>query len=282
MRGLLKAGYLEEWTFNTTYSGVPQGRVVSPIFSNLVLDRLDKYVDTHLIPAYTRGPRRRTNPPDVRLTVQASEARKRGEWHRVRVLRQQAQRLPSRDPHDPKFRRLWYVRYADDFLLGLTGSKDEAKAIKQELSDFLRHDLYMELNEEKTLVTHAHDDYARFLGYEVQVLHENSKHDFRRRRCINGSIGLRVPTHVLYAKRTRYMRRGKPKALPQRTLDDAYSIVAPYQAEWRGMVQYYRMAYNLHILQYLKHIMEVSLVQTLAKKYNTTCRKIYRRYGATI
>ncbi len=107
------------------------------------------------------------------------------------------------------------------FLLGLTGSKSEAEAIKQELSDFLQHDLHMDLNEEKTLVTHARDDCARFLGYEVHVLHENSKHDFRRRRCINGSIGLRVPTHVLYAKRTRYMRRGKPKPLPQRTLDDA-------------------------------------------------------------
>lgn len=65
MRGLLKAGYLEEWTFNATYSGVPQGGVVSPILSNLVLDRLDKYVETHLIPAYTRGSRRKTNPPYV-------------------------------------------------------------------------------------------------------------------------------------------------------------------------------------------------------------------------
>jgi hypothetical protein len=167
-------------------------------------------------------------------------------------------------------------------LLGLTGSKREAEAIKHELSVFLRNELHMELNEEKTLVTHAHDDCARFLGYEVRVLHENSKHDFRRRRCSNGSIGLRVPTHVLYAKWSRYMRRGKPKPLPQRTLDDAYSSVAQYQAEWRGMVPYYRMAYNLHILQYLKHAMEVSLVQTLAKKYKTTCRKIYRRYGATI
>ena len=282
IRGLLKAGYLEEWTFNATYSGVPQGGVVSPILSNLVWDRLDKYVETHLIPAYTQGRRRRTNPPYVRLTVQAFEARKRGEWHHARLLRQQAQRMPSRDPHDPNFRRLWYVRYADDWLLGLTGSKGEAEAIKQELSAFLRPALHMELNEEKTLVTHAHDDCARFLGYAVHVLHENSKHDFRRRRCINGSLGLRVPTHVLYAKRTRYMRRGKPKPLPQRTLDDAYSIVAQYQAEWRGMVQYYRMAYNLHILQHLKHVMEVSLVQTLAKKYKTTGRKIYRRYGATI
>lgn len=88
------------------------------MLSNLVLDRLDKYVETHLMPAYTRGDRRRTNPPYVRLTVQASEARKHGAWQRARILRQPAQRIASRDPHDPNFRRLWYVRYADDFLLG--------------------------------------------------------------------------------------------------------------------------------------------------------------------
>jgi group II intron reverse transcriptase/maturase len=279
---LLKAGYLEQWTFNATYSGVPQGGVVSPILSNIVLDRLDTYVETQLIPAYTHGHRRRTNPPYVALTKQAFAARKQGHWQRARRLRQQAQRLPSRDPNDPNFRRLWYVRYADDMLLGLTGTKREAIAIKHALATFLRHELHLELNDEKTLVTHARDDHATFLGYEVHVLHANSKHDHRRQRCINGSIGLRVPTQVLQAKRAKYLRRGKPKPLPQRSIDDAYSIVAQYQAEWRGIVQYYRMAYNLHVLQGLKHTMEVSLVQTLARKYRTTCRTIYQRYGARI
>jgi Reverse transcriptase (RNA-dependent DNA polymerase) len=106
MHGLLKAGYLEEWTFNATHSGVPQGGVVSPILSNIVLDRLDTSVETPLIPAYTRGHRRRTHPPYVGLTKQASEARKQGHWHRARMLRQQAQQLPSRDHHAPNFRRL--------------------------------------------------------------------------------------------------------------------------------------------------------------------------------
>jgi group II intron reverse transcriptase/maturase len=262
IRELLKAGYLEQWTFNTTYSGVPQGGVVSPILSNIVLDRLDTYVETQLIPAYTHGHRRRTNPPYVALTKQAVAARKQGNWHRARRLRQQAQRLPSRDPNDPNFRRLWYVRYADDMLLGLTGTKREAAAIKHALATYLRHELHLELNDEKTLVTHARDDHATLLGYEVHVLQENSQHDHRRQRCMNGSIGLRVPTQVLQAKRAKYLRRGKPKPLPQRTIDDAYSIVAPYQAEWRGIVQYSRMAYNLHVLQGLKHTMEVSLVQT--------------------
>jgi hypothetical protein len=178
------------------------------------------------------------------------------------MLRQQAQRLPSRDPNAPNFRRLWYVRYADDMLLGLTGTKCEAAAIKHALATFLCHERHLELNDEKTLVTHARDDHATFLGYEVHALHENSKHDHRRQRCINGSMGLRVPTQVLQAKRAKYLRRGKPTPLPQRTIDDAYSIVAQYQAEWRGIVQYYRMAYNLHALQGLKHTMEVSLVQT--------------------
>jgi retron-type reverse transcriptase len=116
--GLLKAGDLEEWTFHTTYSGVPQGGVVSPILRNVVLDRLDKDVEAHVIPAYTRGQRRKTYPPDVRLTMPATQARKHGERTRVRWRRPQAQRLPSRDPNGPHFRRLWDVRCADDFLLG--------------------------------------------------------------------------------------------------------------------------------------------------------------------
>jgi group II intron reverse transcriptase/maturase len=282
LSGLLKAGYLEDWTFHTTYSGVPQGGVVSPILSNVVLDRLDKYVEAHLIPAYTRGQRRKTYPPYVRLTMQATQARKQGERTRVRWLRQQAQRLPSRDPNDPHFRRLWYVRYADDFLLGLAGPKSEADAVKNAIAAFLREELHLALNDEKTLITHARDDKAKFLGYAVHILHSDSKHDRRRQRCINGSVGLRIPRGVKQAKCAKYLRRGKPRHLPQRTIDDAYSIVAQYQAEYRGLVQYYRLAYNLHTLSTLKHVMEVSMVRTLANKYRTTCTKIYQRYGATI
>ena len=282
MDGLLKAGYLEDWKFNTTYSGVPQGGVVSPILSNVVLDRLDKYVETQLIPAYIRGQQRKTYPPYVKLTKQALQARRQGDWHHARQLRQQAQQLPSRDPEDPNFRRLWYVRYADDILLGLAGPKSEADAIKSAIAAFLRDELHLALSDEKTLITHARDEKAKFLGYEVHILHENSQHDRRRQRCINGSVGLRIPREVRQAKCAAYKRRGKPVHLPQRTLDDAYSIVAKYQAEYRGIVQYYRMAYNLHTLHLLKRVMEESLVRTLARKYRTTCTKIYRRYGTRL
>ena len=152
---LLRAGYLEEWRFNATYSGVPQGGVVSPILANLVLDKLDQYVEQVLLPAYTRGHRRKTNPPYVALTKAASAARKMGDVDTARRLAQQAQALPSRDPADPNFRRLRYVRYADDWLLGFTGPKAEAQDIKRQLAAFLRDELKLELSEEKTLITHA-------------------------------------------------------------------------------------------------------------------------------
>ena len=263
--GLLDAGYLEDWKYNATYSGVPQGGVVSPILSNLVLDKLDQYVERELIPVYTRGKRRRTNPPYVALTFAASDARKQGNLEEARRLSREAQKIPSRDPQDPNFRRLWYIRYADDFLLGLVGIKAEAVEIKQKLAAFLRRELKLELSDEKTLVTHARDEVARFLGYEIHILHADDKHDHRGQRCINGIVGLRVPTSVKNARCTKYTRKGKPIHLAQRINDDAYSIVSQYQAEYRGIVQYYRMAYNLHTLRKLRRVTKLSRCKNAGK-----------------
>src|SRR5208282_3771840 len=111
---MLNAGYLENWNFNATFSGTPQGNIASPILSNIVLDCLDKYVEEQLIPNYTRGLKRKINPPYNKLAVQASKARKTGEWEYVHELKEQIQSMPTYDPNDPNFRRLWYVRYADD------------------------------------------------------------------------------------------------------------------------------------------------------------------------
>lgn len=276
--GLLEAGYFEEWRYNATLSGTPQGGVVSPILANVVLDKLDKYVEQKLVPANTRGQSRKTHRPYVALTVAASRARKVGDLEQAWRLTKAAQAIPSRDPEDPDFRRLWYVRYADDFLLGFIGPKTEALNIKQQLSTFLRDELKLELSEQKTLVTHARDEAAKFLGYEVHAYHADGKHDHRGQRCINGGIGLRVPRHVVTAQAEKYMQNGKPIHLKQRVADTEYSIVAQYQAEYSGVVQYYRMAYNLHTLSRLRWAVEVSLVKTLAQKLRLSCAQVYKKF----
>ena len=275
---LLQAGYIEEWRYHKTLSGVPQGCVISPILSNLVLDKLDTYVEDILIPQYRRGKRRKTNPPYVKLTKDAWKAKKRGDRETARQRNLQAQAIPSRDPNDPKFRRLWYCRYADDWLIGFSGPRAEAEAIKDQLALFLKEELRLDLSDEKTLITHARSDTAHFLGYEIQTLQANEKHDHRGQRCINGSTGLRVPTKLIRTKCAQYMRRGKPMHRAELINDTAYSIVAQYQAEYRGIVQYYRLAYNLHQLSKLKRVMEVSLVKTLANKFKTSCGNIYKQF----
>ena len=281
MSKLLTAGYLEDWKFNTTLSGVPQGNVLSPILSNIVLDRLDKYVE-QLIKVHTRGDKRRLYPPYEKLYRAYRWAKKIGNWERAHALEKQMQTMPSRDPYDPSFRRLWYVRYADDFLLGFSGPKDEVAIIKDKVAKFLRDDLNLELNNEKTLVTHARDESAMFLGYEIKVVYENSKHDSRGYRSINGMIGLRVPEKVAREKCSRYMKNGKPIHIGSRTVDTDYDIITRYQAELRGIVQYYKMAYNLNIFSHLRYIMERSLTKTLACKYKTTTSKIRKKYASVL
>lgn len=281
LSGLLKAGYLENRKFNATYSGVPAGSILGPILSNIVLDRFDKYVEKQLIPMYTRGKRRKVNLIYDKLKHQEIAAKKRNNWEEVKRLKKQTKSMPSYEPNDSEFRRLWYVRYADDFLLGYIGTKNEAVSIKHEISKFLQENLKLEINAEKTLVTHARDERAKFLGYEIHAMYNDSKRN-QGRRCINGVIGLRVPMQVKKEKCVKYMRHGKPIHIPQRIHDEAYSIVAQYQAEYRGIVQYYKMAYNLSTLGKLKYVTEVSLVKTLACKYKTTGAKIYKRYGTKI
>jgi group II intron reverse transcriptase/maturase len=279
---LLKAGYLEDWKYHVTLSGVPQGGVVSPVLSNLYLDRLDQFVETVLLPAYNRGDRRSNYPPYKALLKAAWTKRKQGDRHGAKVLRRQAQRLPSRDPHDLEFRRLWYVRYADDWLLGFSGPRCEAEQIKTHLTEFLRDTLKLELSQEKTLITQARTHSARFLGYEIVTLDADDKQDHRRQRCINGAPGLKVPREVIRAKCARYLRHSKPYHLPQRLRETDFSLLTQYQAEYRGIVQYYLLAFNVHCLWRLQRVMRLSLAKTLANKYRSSVNKVLHKYQRTL
>ena len=278
---LLQAGYLEEWRYRETLSGSPQGGVVSPILSNIYLDTLDKYVEQVLIPAYTQGEMRRTNPQYDTLQTRQYQARKRGNKTQAKALLKKMQRLPRRDPDDPNYRRLRYVRYADDTLFGFAGPREEAEDIKRHLGEFLRDHLKLELSQEKTLITHAQTEVAHFLGYDIAVQQENTKHDRLGHRSVNGRIVLRAPTTVIEKKCSIYMRKGKTIHRPELRNDDDYTIMSRYQSEYRGIVQYYLLAQNVPQFWKLHWIMKESLLKTLASKHKGKVTDMVRKYQTT-
>ena len=280
IENLLKAGYMEDWTYHRTQSGSPQGGIISPILSNIYLDRLDQFVEQTLVPEYTRGAERRKYQPYHRMYHRARYLSRVGREKEAKELRKQYLQLPTLDPQDSEYRRLKYVRYADDFLLGFCGPKREAEDIKERLRDFLREDLKLELSEKKTLVTHARSEKARFLGYDICVIQDDRKRT-NGRRSVNGVVSLRVPREVIQAKCHRYVKGGGPHHRPELLSYSVFDIVANYQSVYRGVVNYYRMAHNLRDFTRLGWVMHRSLVKTLAAKGRTSIRTIRKRYAKT-
>ena len=189
--------------------------------------------------------------------------------------------LPVGDPQDPDYRRLRYSRYADDHLLGFIGPKAEAEAIKGQLARFLRDNLGLELNADKTLVTHARTRAARYLGYEITVQHADHK-TTNGRRSVNGKIALRVPRDVIRSKSAPFLRRGKPERRPDLLNYPDHEIIGRYAAQWRGYLQYYLLAHNVWRLNRLQWVMLTSMLKTLAGKHRSTVSKMANKYQATI
>jgi len=173
-----------------------------------------------------------------------------------------------------------------DFVLGFTGPKSEAEEIKRQLSTYLREELKLTLSPEKTLITHARNEAAKFLGYEITTLQADTKQSITtggvKRRSINGKTGLRFPRTMLLEKCNRYQKREKPCHRTELLNESDFTIIASYQLEYRGIVNYYRLAYNLHTLLRLKWIMETSLTKTLAAKHQISVKAVYRKYYAKL
>jgi group II intron reverse transcriptase/maturase len=281
IRGMLKAGYLEDWQYHESLSGTPQGGVLSPLLSNIYLHRLDEFAERELIPRYTRGKERKINPEYGRIKERRRRARGSGNREQARELTKQLRSLPSKDPMDPGYRRLRYVRYADDEILGFTGPKAEAEQIREELAAFLREHLKLTLNASKTLITHARTRAARFLGYEIIVQHSDTKIT-NGRRAANGVVALRVPLDVIKAKCAPYRRHGKPWHRPELQNLPDYDIVRIYGAEYRGVINYYLLAQDVWRLGKLRWHAETSMLKTLAAKHQSTVTKTAARHKVKI
>ncbi|MCC9965009.1 reverse transcriptase [Streptococcus agalactiae] len=281
IKNMLEAGYLDDWKFHKTISGTPQGGVSSPLLANIYLHQFDKWVGEELIPQYTRGKKQKANSAYNRLSRRIKCYQDKGDYKKAHQLIVERRNLPSVDTYDTSYRRLRYVRYADDFILGFTGSKAEAKAIKKQIGDFLNTKLSLELSQEKTLITHATGESAKFLGYEIKAQRVNDYIDNKGRRSANGVIALFVPASVIESKCRQYMKNGKAIHRNNLLQDDDFSIVQTYQQEYRGLVQYYILAQNLSWFSKVYWYMETSLLKTLAFKHKSSINKMLAKYKTT-
>jgi len=282
VKTMLQAGYIDNWQYHRTYSGVPQGGICSPIISNIVLHELDKYVEDQLIPRYTRGERRKHNREYSRLWEAKQTAKRRGDKERFQALTQQLRQMPRLDPFDPNYRRLRYQRYADDFLLGFIGPKAEALAIKAELGTYLQQ-IGLTLSQKKTYVTHAREGAAKFLGYEITTAWDDIKLGWNRghkARTLNATIQLRVPREIHTKWLRRYTHNGKPHYIGGYIELSDFEIVQTFGAHLRGLVNYYALADNIGTaLARVRWVCMESARKTLAAKHKIRQpKKSYLRY----
>ena len=300
IRKFLKAGYVEDWTFHNTYSGTPQGGIVSPILANIYLDKLDKYVKEY-IRHFDMGTKRRPGKESNDLanerkrTVRKLKKVKDGTEKaalvaRLKAIEQERAAFPSGDEMDGSYRRLKYIRYADDFILGVIGSKEDAQRIKEDIKSFLSESLALELSEEKTLITHTGKS-AKFLGYEITVTRNNHQRrdvQGRLRRTYGKRVRLNVSMATLRDKLLEYgameikLRNGKeiwkPKCRSGLIFNDDLEILDRYNRETVGFCNYYLIANNCVVLHNFRYIMEYSMYKTFAGKYRSTVRKINKKY----
>ncbi len=283
---MLKAGYVENWKYYETYSGAPQGGILSPLIANIVLNELDKFIEDELIPVFMKGKQRKFNMEYINLSSREQRARKRGDWTTAKILRKQYTKLPSRLPNDPGFRRLLYVRYADDFLLGLIGTTQDALTIKKKIKEFLKS-IGLEMSTEKTLITHARTGKARFLNYHINLMDSKNKVSVvkkhaiagtHKRRTINQQLYFSIPNDVTRKWLKRVQKGGKSQCRKELLNLSDYDIITTYEVELQGLINYYSRIYNLQQLRHLRYKWTESLIKTLAAKHRTKKKAIRRKY----
>ena len=303
IRQFLKAGYVENWIYHNTYSGSPQGGICSPILANIYLNELDeKFMEIKKEFDKPRGNKTADIvTPEYRATD--NEMKKISYWidhtpdpeerkeliKQHKELKKKIKKIPSFQTNNKKFT---FVRYADDWLVGVCGTKAECVELKAKISEFLANELKLELSEEKTLITHSSNK-VRFLGYDICVRRDQQIKGYkmkngrrRQSRSLNMKVALTIPhkdkiESFLFAKKVIIQTKdGKFKPVHRAgllNLSDS-EIVEHYNSEMRGLLNYYNLAVDYHTLDYFCYLMEYSCLKTIANKHKSSIRKIIRLY----
>jgi group II intron reverse transcriptase/maturase len=297
----LRAGYVEDWVFHKTFSGTPQGGIISPILSNIYLNELDSYVEEYTS-NFNKGDKRKHNLVYHNLAskINHRKYKNKREWldldkgsrteraNELKSLYKELIKLDSKDLFDPNYRRMKYVRYADDFIIGVIASKEETEKVKQDLTEFLSKKLKLELSSEKTLITHSKNN-ARFLGYDIRVAR-----DWQTMKMPNGTQKRKFNFQAkLFVPQEKYIKKlislgalslgkynqWKPIHRTNLLHSDDLEIIRQYNAEIRGLYNYYRLASNVHVLQSFRQTMKFSMIKTYANKYRSTVSKIINKFS---
>lgn len=300
IRKFLNAGYIEDWTFHKTYSGTPQGGIVSPILANIYLDKLDKYIKEY-ISQFDKGEERKPNRQRLiheyertlavqKLKAETNQSHRKLIVKQIRTIERNRAMIPSCDEMDNDYRRLKYVRYADDFLIGVIGSLSDCKQIKEDVTKFLCNKLMLELSDEKTLITHS-EKAAKFLSFDIHVRKSNlTKRDKngKLKRAYHKKIVIKIPAGTIKKKLIDYdavefkqhngKEQWKPKCRTYLLYNDDLEILTRYNSEIIGFYNYYSIALNSGTINSFKYIMEYSMYKTFANKYRTTVPNICRKY----
>ncbi len=298
IRKFLNAGYLEDWTYHRTYSGTPQGSVISPILMNVYLDRLDQELEA-LCRQYSQGQTRKPNPAYSKLKYQRKKLLEQGEADpsrrealkaELRDLDQRFLHTPSLDFHDAAYTRVKFLRYADDTVIGIIGPKALAEQILEHLTGFLDQDLKLTLNRQKTRIIHLATEPAHFLGYTFKTSGPRQRrrnphsahaaHNVSQKvRTATGRIVLLVPLKELSPKLKRYMANGQPACCSGLINQPIDHIIEYYNGVIRGWYYYYQLALNVSSLNYARYVLQYSLAKTLARKERLTVRQVFQKYG---
>ena len=293
---LLRAGYLDlQENRHESLAGTPQGGIASPILANIYLHELDKKVQ-EIRARFERGREKRTNPLYKRLEDQKRRVKKKGgtRTKEYRELEKQMWSIPSVVVNDPDFIRIRYLRYADDWLIGICGPRSLAEQVKEEIKSFLRDHLKLELSEEKTRLTHAREEQAQFLGthifisrrgaQRVKTVSQGPGKPYKRRTTGSETLMEAPLSQLLHRleKKGFCTAKGIPTAKKAWIFLQPDQMVLLYNGINRGLQNYYRFADNFKQLQRLQYILQYSLAKTLAAKYKCSMRRIFRRFGKTI
>lgn len=305
IRQMLKAGYAQDWKYNATWSGTPQGGVISPILANIYLHELDTFMED-MICQFNKGERRKDNPDYKKLCRQMiiinrelrelrqkfkegkplNDARKEILRER-REIQKKMRVINSRLHVDSEYRRLRYVRYADDFIIGVIGTRKEAESVMLQVKEYINNVLLLEVSEEKTCIADANDG-VRFLGYDIKTYTSTKTTKIAwgkgtcNRRTISEKMQLHIPSEKMfqYASKNGYgdMAIFRPKSRTALLRRSDVEILMTYNAEMRGLANYYSLAQGYKTaLQRVIGLAQWSFFATLSHKHKSSIGKVARK-----